>query len=143
MTDRWPALIQTSIPTVIDYPVRSLSQSWYVFASCLALIAVNSTFYSGILPVVSSVLCMLMAGSRKSALSPASYLPCASKGQFMPLVDIVHRYIICLSLLSWKIFVLICTLTVLDFVCSLSPRACKVSKGHTLFKIRRCIRSDR
>ncbi|KAG6836748.1 hypothetical protein H0H93_003824 [Arthromyces matolae] len=28
MTDRWPALIQTSIPKVLEYPVRSLVQSW-------------------------------------------------------------------------------------------------------------------
>jgi delta 1-pyrroline-5-carboxylate dehydrogenase len=37
MTDRWPSLIQTSIPKVLDYPVRSLVQSWYVhrhFSRC-------------------------------------------------------------------------------------------------------------
>ncbi|KAG5732734.1 putative aldehyde dehydrogenase-like protein [Termitomyces sp. T112] len=34
MTDRWPAIIQTSIPKVLDYPVRSLYQSWE-FASGL------------------------------------------------------------------------------------------------------------
>jgi len=26
--DRWPALVQTSIPKVLDYPIRSLSSSW-------------------------------------------------------------------------------------------------------------------
>lgn len=30
MVDRWPALIQTSIPKVLDYPIRSLYQSWCV-----------------------------------------------------------------------------------------------------------------
>ncbi|KAH0584393.1 hypothetical protein H2248_009932 [Termitomyces sp. 'cryptogamus'] len=34
MTDRWPAIMQTSIPKVLDYPVRSLYQSWE-FASGL------------------------------------------------------------------------------------------------------------
>lgn len=29
MVDRWPQLIQTSIPRVLDYPLRSLIQSWY------------------------------------------------------------------------------------------------------------------
>ncbi|KAG6845706.1 hypothetical protein H0H87_004972 [Tephrocybe sp. NHM501043] len=28
MVDRWPALIQTGIPGILDYPVRSLVQSW-------------------------------------------------------------------------------------------------------------------
>jgi len=28
MVDRWPALIQTGIPKVLDYPIRSLYQSW-------------------------------------------------------------------------------------------------------------------
>jgi acyl-CoA reductase-like NAD-dependent aldehyde dehydrogenase len=30
MVDRWPSFIQTSIPKVLDYPMRSLVQSWYV-----------------------------------------------------------------------------------------------------------------
>ncbi|KAI4525812.1 Aldehyde/histidinol dehydrogenase [Schizophyllum commune] len=34
MVDRWPNLIQTSIPPVLDYPLRSLLQSWE-FASGL------------------------------------------------------------------------------------------------------------
>ncbi|KIY43606.1 Aldedh-domain-containing protein [Fistulina hepatica ATCC 64428] len=29
MVDRWPALAQTNIPAVLDYPLRSLSKSWY------------------------------------------------------------------------------------------------------------------
>jgi len=29
IVDRWPSLIQTSIPKVLDYPLRSLSTSWY------------------------------------------------------------------------------------------------------------------
>ncbi|GLB35450.1 putative aldehyde dehydrogenase family protein [Lyophyllum shimeji] len=28
MVDRWPSLVQTSIPKVLDYPMRSLFQSW-------------------------------------------------------------------------------------------------------------------
>lgn len=28
--DRWPSLIQTSIPKVLDYPLRSLYNSWFV-----------------------------------------------------------------------------------------------------------------
>jgi hypothetical protein len=28
--DRWPSLLQTSIPKVLDYPMRSLVQSWQV-----------------------------------------------------------------------------------------------------------------
>lgn len=28
MVDRWPSFIQTSIPKVLDYPMRSLYQSW-------------------------------------------------------------------------------------------------------------------
>lgn len=30
MTDRWPSIVQTQIPKVLDYPIRSLFQSWYV-----------------------------------------------------------------------------------------------------------------
>lgn len=30
MVDRWPWLMQTGIPAVLDYPVGSLVQSWYV-----------------------------------------------------------------------------------------------------------------
>lgn len=29
--DRFPWLVQTSIPRTLDYPVRSLVQSWYVY----------------------------------------------------------------------------------------------------------------
>jgi hypothetical protein len=36
IVDRWPSLIQTSIPKVLDYPLRSLSTSWYVFFFPLA-----------------------------------------------------------------------------------------------------------
>ncbi|KAF8061623.1 Aldehyde/histidinol dehydrogenase [Lyophyllum atratum] len=28
MVDRWPSVVQTSIPKVLDYPIRSLFQSW-------------------------------------------------------------------------------------------------------------------
>ena len=34
MADRWPALIQTGIPKVLDYPIRSLYQSWCAQLSC-------------------------------------------------------------------------------------------------------------
>jgi hypothetical protein len=30
--DRWPSFVQTGIPKVMDYPVRSLVRSWYVTA---------------------------------------------------------------------------------------------------------------
>lgn len=30
MVDRWPSLIQTSIPKVLDYPIRQLGNSWCV-----------------------------------------------------------------------------------------------------------------
>lgn len=30
MFDRWPGLIQTTIPRVMDYPLRSIAYSWYV-----------------------------------------------------------------------------------------------------------------
>ena len=30
IVDRWPDLIQTGIPRVLDYPLRSLHLSWYV-----------------------------------------------------------------------------------------------------------------
>lgn len=33
--DRWPSVIQTSIPKVLDYPLRSMYWSWQ-FASSLA-----------------------------------------------------------------------------------------------------------
>lgn len=28
IVDRWPSILQTGIPKVLDYPVRSLMQSW-------------------------------------------------------------------------------------------------------------------
>lgn len=28
--DRWPSLIQTTIPKVLDYPLRSFQHSWFV-----------------------------------------------------------------------------------------------------------------
>jgi hypothetical protein len=34
MVDRWPRLIQTGIPKVLDYPIRSLFHSWCVQISC-------------------------------------------------------------------------------------------------------------
>ena len=33
VTDRWGWAIQTSIPAVLDYPVRSVTQSWCVYIS--------------------------------------------------------------------------------------------------------------
>lgn len=33
IVDRFPWLIQTSIPKALDYPVQSLAQSWYVKVS--------------------------------------------------------------------------------------------------------------
>lgn len=35
VTDRWPSLMQTRIPKVLDYPIRSLVRSWFEFSvSC-------------------------------------------------------------------------------------------------------------
>lgn len=31
--DRWPSFVQTRIPQVLDYPIRSLVRSWYVIAT--------------------------------------------------------------------------------------------------------------
>lgn len=38
MVDRWPGLIQTGIPQVLDYPLRSLHQSWYVYCHLLFVV---------------------------------------------------------------------------------------------------------
>jgi hypothetical protein len=35
VVDKYPWLIETSIPVALDYPVRSLVQSWYVLAPLL------------------------------------------------------------------------------------------------------------
>lgn len=40
VVDRWGWAIQTSIPAVLDYPVRSVTQSWY--ASSLYIRAVET-----------------------------------------------------------------------------------------------------
>ena len=31
IVDRWPSFIQTTIPKVLDYPLRSLKHSWFVY----------------------------------------------------------------------------------------------------------------
>jgi len=31
IVDRWPSLMQTTIPKVLDYPLRSLKHSWFVY----------------------------------------------------------------------------------------------------------------
>jgi hypothetical protein len=41
IVDRLPWLIQTSIPKVLDYPVRSLVTSWYVSTDVIAIILAN------------------------------------------------------------------------------------------------------
>ncbi|KAK0210283.1 meiotic sister-chromatid recombination aldehyde dehydrogenase [Desarmillaria ectypa] len=38
MVDRWPALMQTSIPKVLDYPIRSLTTSWEFTAGLVRLL---------------------------------------------------------------------------------------------------------
>ena len=37
VVDRWPWLIQTSIPAILDYPVRSLPKSWYVATALMPI----------------------------------------------------------------------------------------------------------
>jgi delta 1-pyrroline-5-carboxylate dehydrogenase len=51
MVDRWPSFIQTSIPKVLDYPMRSLVQSWYVHSGLLVHVIsrlVGRDFTSGL-----------------------------------------------------------------------------------------------
>lgn len=52
MVDRFPQLIQTGIPKVLDYPLRSLVHSWYVSGGHLYHIlispAANREFTSGL-----------------------------------------------------------------------------------------------
>jgi hypothetical protein len=58
IVDRWPWLIQTSIPAALDYPVRSISKSWCVFMSLcyeprnerklMCLVTVGREFVSGL-----------------------------------------------------------------------------------------------
>jgi len=38
MADRWPWLIQTSIPSILDYPIRSLVQSWEFVSGLTAFV---------------------------------------------------------------------------------------------------------
>jgi len=35
VTDRYPTVVQTTIPKVLDYPIRSLSMSLYVVLSAV------------------------------------------------------------------------------------------------------------
>jgi hypothetical protein len=37
IVDRWPSLIQTTIPKVLDYPLRSLKHSWFVLLFSLSM----------------------------------------------------------------------------------------------------------
>lgn len=65
ITDRWPSFIQTTIPKVLDYPLRSLSTSWYVLL-LMRLQAVSDCVpnQSGSSPVVSFVFFMAITGVR-------------------------------------------------------------------------------
>ncbi|PPR03524.1 hypothetical protein CVT24_007010 [Panaeolus cyanescens] len=42
IVDRWPSLIQTGIPPVLDYPLRSLSQSWEFVSGLVRLLYAES-----------------------------------------------------------------------------------------------------
>ncbi|KAJ8517430.1 hypothetical protein ONZ45_g5376 [Pleurotus djamor] len=59
MVDRWPSIIQTSIPKVLDYPLRSLSSSWD-FASGLIRFAYADSWRTRIQGLVT-----LIRASRK------------------------------------------------------------------------------
>jgi len=41
MVDRWPALIQTDLPKVLDYPIRSLVVSWEFVSGLVAFLYAN------------------------------------------------------------------------------------------------------
>lgn len=51
MVDRFPSLAQTSIPKVLDYPIRSLGLSWYVGKSVFIMLTdkvLSRDFTSGL-----------------------------------------------------------------------------------------------
>lgn len=52
IVDRWPSLIQTSIPKVLDYPIRTLGQSWQVNVrsslSAMCSFIISREFVSGL-----------------------------------------------------------------------------------------------
>lgn len=56
VVDRWPWLIQTGIPAILDYPVRSLPKSWYVIPKLLLVRpkkrSFRREFISGLIEVV-------------------------------------------------------------------------------------------
>lgn len=41
VVDRWPWLVQTSIPKQLDYPIRSVEVSWYVCLGILTTVITN------------------------------------------------------------------------------------------------------
>ncbi|KAG6810295.1 hypothetical protein H0H92_012519 [Tricholoma furcatifolium] len=43
MVDRWPSLIQTGIPPVLDYPIRSLSKSWEFSSGLIRFLYADGT----------------------------------------------------------------------------------------------------
>ena len=58
IVDRWPAFIQTGIPSVLDYPIRSLVASWSVSFQNDDIFGINVTlvyvrdFVSGLIAFV-------------------------------------------------------------------------------------------
>lgn len=44
MVDRWPSLLQTSIPRILDYPVGSLTQSWEFVSGLIGMMYGDSWY---------------------------------------------------------------------------------------------------
>jgi len=44
MVDRWPSLVQTAIPKTLDYPVRSLIQSWEFVSGMVGMMYSDSWY---------------------------------------------------------------------------------------------------
>jgi len=53
--DRWPSLVQTFIPKVLDYPIRSMSRSWCVFFIFAYMHCRSELFFQGILKQFGAV----------------------------------------------------------------------------------------
>lgn len=77
IVDRWPALIQTRIPKVLDYPIRSLCKSWCAQILCWH-VHCNVSHRSGNFLAVLCVSCMRMVGATGSVGSIPFYEPLGS-----------------------------------------------------------------
>lgn len=66
--DRFPWLVQTSIPRTLDYPVRSLVQSWYVYCFQKTEYCTHHFSFSLSREFLSGMLDVLYADSWKAQL---------------------------------------------------------------------------